>query len=78
VIKRVWPVAFLGLTAVLIGAEVWAANDGNPGTVPWTDYLVRLVPAEVAFALVGALILWLPIHLWIRYARKRKAEKRGI
>jgi hypothetical protein len=73
VIRRVWPFAFLGLTAVLVGAEVWAATDHNPSTVPWTDYLLRL-PEEAVYALLGALLLWLPYHLWRRFRRREKAK----
>jgi hypothetical protein len=77
VIKRVWPFAFLGLTAVLVGAEIWASADGNSSTVPWTDYLVRYVPEEVVYALLGALLLWAPFHFWRRY-RKRKTQRDTI
>lgn len=73
-IKRVWPFAFLGLIAVFIGAEVWASVDSSPDTVPLTDYLVRYVPEEVLYALVGALLLWLPYHLWRRFRRREQAK----
>jgi hypothetical protein len=76
VIKRVWTVAFLGLTAVLIGAEVWSSTDGNPSTVPWTDYVTRFVPEEVTYALLGALLLWAPYHFWRRYRRREQAKRR--
>lgn len=65
-----WRVAFLTLTALVIGMEIWAGVDGNPDTDPWTDLLVAYVPMEVTFALVGALLLWLPIHFWLRYRRR--------
>lgn len=66
---------FLGLTAVVLGMELFASFDGNTETEPWTGLIVDYVPDEVTFAAIGALILWLPIHFAIRYARKRKADK---
>ena len=70
--NRVWVAGFLGLTAVVVGAELWASFDGDPDTAPWTDLIVRYIPAEVTFAAIGALVLWLPIHFAIRYWRKRR------
>lgn len=67
-----WRVAFLGLTALVIGLEIWASVDGDPTTRPWTDEIVDHVPWEVAAVLVGALLLWLPAHLGVRYWRKRR------
>lgn len=67
-----WRWAFLGLTAVVLGMEVWAGFDGNDQTDPWTDLLVAYVPMEVTFAAIGALVLWLPTHFAIRYWRKAK------
>jgi hypothetical protein len=75
VIRRIWPFAFLGLTAVMVVAEVWAAADGSPNTVPWTDYLMRFVPEEAVYALIGALVLWLPFHFWRRYRRRQQAKR---
>ncbi len=70
--RAVWTLAFLGVTAVAIVAELWASFDSDPNTDPWTDLIVRHVPAEVTFALIGALCLWLPLHFWIRYRRKQR------
>jgi hypothetical protein len=76
VTRAVWTVIFLPLAAVLVGLELLAALDGRPETVPLTDYVVTYVPWEVTTALIGALILWLPAHLGIRYVRKRRTERR--
>lgn len=69
-----WVIGFLTVTAVAVGAELWASFDGDPDTAPWTDLIVRYVPEEVTFALIGALLLWLPLHFWRRYTRKRKTR----
>jgi hypothetical protein len=73
-----WRTGFLGLTALVIGLEVWASADGSPDTDPWTDLLTRHVPAEVTFAAIGALLLWLPIHFGIRYARRSRARHTDV
>jgi hypothetical protein len=70
--RAVWTLAFLGVTTVAIIAELWASFDSDPQTDPWTDLIVRHIPAEITFALIGALCLWLPLHFWIRYRRKQR------
>lgn len=72
-----WRVAFLALTAVVVTAELVASFDGRPDTDPWTDLIVAYVPAEIAFALIGALVLWLPIHFAVRYLRKHREGTRA-
>jgi hypothetical protein len=72
--RAVWTLGFLGVTAVAIVAELWASFDSDPNTDPWTDLIVRHIPAEVTFALIGALCLWLPIHFGLRYWRKRRTH----
>lgn len=71
-----WRTAFLGLTALVIGMEVAAAADGDDQTDPWTDLVVRHVPAEVTGLAIGGLSLWLVIHFGVRYLRKHRAGKR--
>lgn len=71
--RTAWTVGFLGVTAVAVGAEIWAAFDGNPDTVPWTDYLVKLpwwvlIPGAVLFA--G----WLVYHLVTAKLRQMRGE----
>ncbi len=63
---------FLAVTALAVMTELVFALDGDPGTVPWTSYLIRLpwwvlMPASVGFS--G----WLVWHLW---DAKRKRERR--
>jgi hypothetical protein len=70
--RAVWTLAFLGVTTIAIAAELWASFDSDPNTDPWTDLIVRHIPAEVTAALIGALCLWLPLHFWIRYRRKQR------
>lgn len=69
-----WRIGFLGLTALVVTAELVAAFDRNPETDPWTDLIVAYVPEEVTYALIGALLLWLPYHLWRRYRRRDRKE----
>jgi hypothetical protein len=67
-----WRVAFLATTLTALGEELFATFDGNGSTEPWTDLIVRYVPADITAALLGALLLWLPVHFYRRY-RRRKA-----
>ncbi|MFD0558142.1 hypothetical protein FB566_3437 [Stackebrandtia endophytica] len=69
-----WSVAFLGLTGVVIGMEVWASVDSDPETVPWTDYIVQYIPVEISALLIGGLSLWLVIHFGRRYWRKHNQK----
>jgi len=64
---------FLGLTALVLGMEVWASVDGDPETDPWTDLIVQYIPGEVTAVLIGGLALWLPVHFGLRYWRRHKA-----
>jgi hypothetical protein len=70
-----WRIAFLGLTAVVIGMEIWASADGDPNTDPWTDLIVAYVPGEVTALAIAGLCGWLAVHFGVRYWRKRKADK---
>ena len=70
--RKVWIIGFLALTAFALGAELWASFDSDPETDPWTDLIVRYIPWEVTAVLLGALILWLPLHLGWRYWRRRE------
>jgi hypothetical protein len=72
--RNVWRVAFLGVTSLALVMELWASFDGNPDTDPWTYLIVGYVPWELALAAFGALLLWVPIHFYVRY--RRKAQRR--
>lgn len=74
--RRAWIITFLGVTAVALGAELWASFDSSAHTTPWTDLIVQYVPGEVTAAVIGALMVWVPVHFAIRYARQRRTRKR--
>lgn len=67
-----WRVAFLGLTSVVVGMEIWASADGNPSTDPWTDLIVEYVPGEVTALAIAGLAGWLAVHFGRRYWRRAK------
>ena len=72
--RTAWRTVFLGLTALVLGMEVFASFDGNPDTRPWTDEIVEFVPGEVAAVGIGGLSLWLVVHFGLRYHRKHGAS----
>lgn len=53
--------------------ECWASWDGDSDTDPWTDLITTYVPWEVAVAIFGALVLWVPLHFITRYRKRAKA-----
>lgn len=65
-----WLGGFLTVTALALGAELVAALDNSPATVPWTELLTDL-PWWVTMPAALALSVWLPIHLAIWYRRRR-------
>ncbi|WP_205327555.1 hypothetical protein [Glycomyces sp. YM15] len=67
--RTIWTAVFLGLTAIVLGLEIWASADSNPDTVPWTDYITAHLPGEVTAAAIGALSAWLAVHFFRRYRR---------
>lgn len=69
--RTAWISGFLSVTALAVVAELYAAFDTSPDTVPWTDLLVRYVPWPVLVLATAALVIWLPAHLWIYYRRAR-------
>lgn len=73
--RWLWTLLFLGATGVVLGAELWAAADGNPDTRTWTEHVVTYLPWEITAALIGALLLWLPLHFAVRYMRKAKESR---
>jgi hypothetical protein len=71
-----WRIAFLALTAAVLGLEIWASADGNPNTDPWTDLIVRHVPGEITALAIGGVCLWLVAHFGVRYWRKHRRDDR--
>lgn len=75
--RRAWWIAgFLGVTVAAIVAELWASFDGSASTTPWTDLVVEYVPGEVTLAVLGALLVWLPVHFFVRYRRRASGRRR--
>lgn len=71
-----WRLAFLSLTAVVLGMEVWAGVDADSAqTDAWTDMIVRWVPGEVTALALGGLTVWLAVHFGTRYLQKAKESK---
>lgn len=70
--KAPWIAGFLSLTVLAIIAECFAAFDDSAETVPWTDLIVEYVPGEIFAVVLGALMLWVPVHFGIRYYKKSK------
>lgn len=75
-IKGGWKsIGFLGATVGVLGWEIFASWDGNAGTSPWTDLIVTYVPGEFTAAILGGLIVWLPMHFGLRYYRKARGRR---
>lgn len=75
--KRVkWGIAFLGATALLVGWEVWFSVDGDPDTLPWTDWTVAYVPEELFYFIGGGLTIWFWQHFYRRYKARREAKRK--
>jgi hypothetical protein len=72
--KSIW---FLAATGAVVGWEIFASWDGDPGTSPWTDLIVTYMPREVTAVLLGGLIAWLPVHFGLRYLRKSRERRDG-
>lgn len=72
--RTVWRLAFLGMTATVVGLELVASFDNDVDTRPWTQEIVDHVPGEVAAAAIGALVCWLPVHFGIRYWKKSSSR----
>lgn len=70
--RSLWRAGFLGLTALVVGMEVYASADGSDETEPWTDLLVAYVPGEVTALGIAGLTGWLAVHFAVRYIRKAK------
>jgi membrane protein implicated in regulation of membrane protease activity len=70
--RRAWWVAgFLAATALAVGGELLAAFDSSPSTVPWTELVVRYIPWPVTATLIAVLVIWLPLHFWQWYHKRK-------
>lgn len=67
-----WVTGFLATTALAVGAELVAGLDDSATTVPWTDLIVRYIPAPITYAAIAALVVWLPIHFIPKYQHRSK------
>jgi hypothetical protein len=64
-----WTAGFLGITTGAVAAELVAALDNSPDTIPWTEYLTDL-PWWVTMPAALTLSVWLPLHLAYWYRRR--------
>ena len=69
--RTTWIITFLSITGLALAAELVAALDRDPDTVPWTDLIVAHIPGEVTAAAIGGLSLWLAVHFARRYRSKQ-------
>lgn len=72
--KTKWIIAFLGLTSVVIGMEVFAATFWNENRPPWTELIVNYIPFEVFCLVWGGLAIWISVH-FLKYYGIIKVKK---
>lgn len=73
-IKGGWKsVGFLASTFAVLGWELVASFDGDPGTSPWTDLIVEYVPWPLTALAIVALVVFLPTHFIGKYRGRRRA-----
>jgi hypothetical protein len=70
--RAVWVTGFLSVTALAVGAELWAALDDSPDTVPWTNLIAQYVPWPITAAAIAILVAWLPTHFIHAYRRAHR------
>jgi heme/copper-type cytochrome/quinol oxidase subunit 2 len=73
--RNLWRTGFLIVTLGALVMECAAAWDGNPNTDPWTDLITTYIPWQVAVAVFGALVLWVPVHFITAYRRRAKRKR---
>ena len=66
-----WNAAFLGVTATAVAMEIYAAVKKDPDIKPWTGLIVNHVPKWVAFAGIGYISVWWPLHTQAHYRKAR-------
>lgn len=67
--EAVWVTGFLGVTATAVAMELVAVAKKDDHMPAWTSLVVRHIPKPVAFAAVGYLSTWLPLH-FVKYYKK--------
>ena len=70
--KKLWTIAFLGITALAIFFELLASFDSNPNTIPWTRYIVTYVPMWVGLPIIIGFAIWLVVHFVNKYNENRR------
>lgn len=76
--RRIRNVVFITGTILLVVLEFVQGLDGDPGTRPWTFYLIKLpMWAVIVVPIVGGIVL--ALHLWWekrqRLRQLRRLEK---
>ena len=69
--KKWWAIGFLGITALAVFLELFAAFDGNPNTLPWTDFIVTYIPVWIGLPIVILFAIWLIAHFIKNYHRDK-------
>lgn len=73
--RRQWAkVGMVVVSLLWLMWELWAANDGNTDTTPLTVVVVEGVPWWVTMPVIAVLVVWLPIHFWVRYQRRKEGR----
>ena len=72
--RNLWRTAFLTVTVGALAMELVGAFDNNPNTDPWTELISTYVPWQLALAVFGALVIWVPVHFIVAYRRVAKAR----
>lgn len=75
-VKRYWVLTFMTMTVLTIGMELFAGLEKGWDLPAWTDLLTDNLPGELVLALTGALIVWLPVHFWVRRKEARPPAKK--
>lgn len=68
--KKWWTVGFLGIIALAILLEIFAAFDTDPNTVPLTLYVINYVPVWIGLPIIIGFAIWLVVH-FINYYRNK-------
>ena len=66
-----WTIAFLGLTGVVVGMELFAAYF-DTGAMPWTFYISNYIPSWIGLPLIFGFSVWLCRHFIKAYEETKK------